>query len=213
MIVNSILAGDGQPVKGIIRFFDDDLQAAITDTYIKAGVTLGQEIVIQKREVSYDLEKAIADEIEILRELTDLQSSTVDQIEKVIAKGISEGKTTAELTEILLDSGIFSPMRALRIARTITGAGSSRGQLLSGILAGADTKSWLSAGDSHVRDSHQRMNGETRPINELYSNGARYPIDPRLPVGERVNCRCSQMFSITEEVPFTTASNNDMEVK
>ncbi|MBU1173017.1 MAG: phage head morphogenesis protein, partial [Proteobacteria bacterium] len=174
MVINSMLAGDGQSMKGIVRMFDDDLYDAILGTYLRAGVELGSRIVVEKREASKELTDALSDEVEILRELTDLQESTIRQIEDKLTSDVAKGATIKEITEMIIDSGVFSPMRALRIARTMTGAGASRGQMLSLNLVGATHKVWLTAGDSHVRDAHAHMNGQEVGVNELFSNGARY---------------------------------------
>jgi len=195
-----------ESVKGIIRLFDDEVEQAIIDNYVVAGLEFGRDIVVEKREISDELEAAIREEIDILRELTDLQDSTIDQIEEQIAEGVSQGMTTKDIQLLISDSGVFDAVRALRIARTITGAGAAQGQWLSGKLTGADTKVWQTAGDSHVRERHQRLNGQERLIDDLFSNGARYPVDPLLSAAERINCRCSMTFAMKEEVPFSTAS-------
>lgn len=206
MLFASMSKGDNQSVAGVIRLFDDDIKEAILKTYLDAGLEFGPDIVIEKREVSDELGDAIADEIDILTELTDIQDSTISQIDNQMAEGISQGMTTADIQLLISDAGIFNSARALRIARTITGAGASMGQWLSGILSGATHKTWLTAGDSHVRDRHQKMNGETVEINDKFSNGGRYPVDSLLSAAERVNCRCSLTFAIIGDVPFTTAS-------
>ena len=191
MLFDSMDKSDGQSMKGIIRMFDDDLQEAIHDTYMVAGLEFGRNIVIEKREVSDELQDAIDAEMDVLTELTDIQESTIRNIDKKMAQGISDGLTTAEIQTLLIDAGIFSPMRALRISRTIVGAGSSLGQFVSLDMAGAKFKVWLSAEDAHVRPRHQKMNGEKVGVRERFSNNALYPLDPILPAASRVNCRCS----------------------
>jgi len=84
----------------------------------------------------------------------------------------------------------------------MTGAGASRGQFLSGVMVGATHKIWQTAGDSHVRDKHARVNGEVVGINERFSNGGLYPVDSRLSAGQRINCRCSMMFKISDMAKY-----------
>ena len=122
--------------------------------------------------------------------------STVEQIEEIMADGVAEGKTTAEIQAMIIDAGVFDPVRALRIARTITGAGASQGQWLGGKLTGATHKTWSTAGDMNVRDRHRALDGETVQIDERFSNGARYPVDPLLSAADRINCRCGLLFEI-----------------
>lgn len=52
-------------------------------------------------------------------------------------------------------------------------------------------RTWRSAADGDVRDSHAQMEGEERDIDEAFSNGLMYPCDPAGPPEEVINCRCS----------------------
>jgi len=57
-------------------------------------------------------------------------------------------------------------------------------------------KIWLSTGDWRTRDSHINAHGQVVPADGLFRVGgaqARYPLDPGLPIGERVNCRCDSV--------------------
>lgn len=55
---------------------------------------------------------------------------------------------------------------------------------------GAATKTWV-VNSGNPRPEHAEMDGETVGISERFSNGARWPGDPALPVSERANCNCS----------------------
>jgi len=58
---------------------------------------------------------------------------------------------------------------------------------------GYTRKRWVTQGDSKVRTSHSRANGQTVGLYEEFrlDNGkAMYPSDPKLPPRERMNCRC-----------------------
>jgi uncharacterized protein with gpF-like domain len=191
MIFKSLEAGDGQSIEGMIALFDDDLEEAITETYLMAGIELGKRIVVEKREAEDPLANAILEEMDILREKSLIQDSTVEQINNQLQEGIKGGWNIADLQQSIYDAGIFDPVRALRIARTITGAGGSQGQWLAGLLVGATHKVWRTAGDSNVRERHQAMEGQEVEINERFSNGGRYPCDPLLSAADRINCRCS----------------------
>ena len=57
---------------------------------------------------------------------------------------------------------------------------------------GADVlKQWDAALDSRTRESHQKVDGEIRELDEKFSNGLRFPGDPLGGAGEVVNCRCA----------------------
>lgn len=52
-------------------------------------------------------------------------------------------------------------------------------------------KEWMATLDRHTRDSHARIDGESIPENERFSNGLRYPGDPEGNAQEIYNCRCT----------------------
>jgi len=55
-------------------------------------------------------------------------------------------------------------------------------------------RTWRTAGDMRVRDSHAPMNGQQRFMGDLFVTGAgryvRWPGDVNAPASERINCRC-----------------------
>jgi len=58
-------------------------------------------------------------------------------------------------------------------------------------------KTWKNVGDSKVRHLHTGagVGGETRKVNDRFSNGGMYPGDGSLPAAERANCRCWVVYS------------------
>ncbi len=71
-----------------------------------------------------------------------------------------------------------------------------------------DVKIWVTMRDDRVRLSHERTDGQAIPANLRFKvpkvntgddindvrfghDLARYPRDPSLPIGNRINCRCS----------------------
>jgi hypothetical protein len=51
-------------------------------------------------------------------------------------------------------------------------------------------KTWCSAADDRVRDSHINIDGETVKMDEKFSNGLEYPGDPNGDASEVIQCRC-----------------------
>ena len=51
-------------------------------------------------------------------------------------------------------------------------------------------KQWDSTLDSKTRDSHRKVDGEIRELDEKFSNGLMFPGDKGAPARETVNCRC-----------------------
>jgi len=130
---------------------------------------------------------------------SNIHKTTAANISRMVGDAMSAGITTQELKEQINESGIFSPVRALRIARTIGGTGASYGQLAAAELTGAKRKIWVSADDSNVRSAHRIRHDEERDIDEKFSLlvgfvAPRFPLDPRIDPSDRVNCRCSMTF-------------------
>lgn len=60
-----------------------------------------------------------------------------------------------------------------------------------GIVKGGDlVETWVTAGDERVRESHQKMNGESKPFYGVYSNGQTIPGESEW------GCRCVSRVSI-----------------
>ena len=92
----------------------------------------------------------------------------------------------------------FATDRAEQVAHTeatsLSGFGTAEATEKSGKQA---TKTWR-AHAATSRPSHQKLDGETVPMDAKFSNGGRYPGDLQLPDDERVGCRCSMDISLAE---------------
>jgi len=51
-------------------------------------------------------------------------------------------------------------------------------------------RTWRTASDSRVRDSHQNINGASVGLNERFANGLLFPLEAGAPAQEVINCRC-----------------------
>jgi hypothetical protein len=100
---------------------------------------------------------------------------------------------------------LFSPARANAIARTELGDADTAGALEGFSVSGVEKARWLARpndGRSSERKHYKMNSHRALPIAGLMSGDrerwfklpsgarARRPLDPLLPVGERVNCRC-----------------------
>jgi HK97 family phage portal protein len=75
-----------------------------------------------------------------------------------------------------------------RHAESAAKAAASFGQEDAARAAGVPLKRWNTS-SKHSR--HASVGGEVVPVGETFSNGARYPGDPKLPADERIGCACS----------------------
>lgn len=120
-------------------------------------------------------------------------------LKKRIANNISRGIATASEYKVIArniaaDSNVgFN--RAMRIART-----EGHGVQVQAAVdvqheakeKGADiVKQWDAALDGRTRESHRRVDGEIRELDEKFSNNMMYPSDPAGGAAEVVNCRCA----------------------
>lgn len=138
--------------------------------------------------------------------VTYMTETTKRQIGAAIASGLLEGAPTREIARMIRetyerwasppeDSEIDVP-RSFRIARTETGTAMNfavheAGRQARDEFQFAILKTWISSRDDRVRESHRELDGETVGLDERFSNGLLYPLDPEATdASEVVNCRC-----------------------
>jgi hypothetical protein len=96
-----------------------------------------------------------------------------------------------EAIEHLFEIAMTTRAQELAISAVTTGAnfGSHEGAKQSGLRK----KTWK-VNSSNPRPEHQAMNGETVGIEEVFSNGMRWPGDPAGGADNNANCQCSAVF-------------------
>ena len=123
----------------------------------------------------------------------------VEFLKKRIANNVSRGIATADsyanIARNISNQSKMGFNRAMRIARTEGHGVQCRAAYDAQTEAkksGADVvKQWDAALDKRTRDSHARLDGEIRELDEPFSNGMMYPSDPKGGASEVVNCRCA----------------------
>lgn len=143
--------------------------------------------------------KAMFTDSAISKKLYTRLGEDVELLKKRIANNLSRGIATASeysviARNIAADSNVgFN--RAMRIARTEGGRISNESAYDASIIAkekGADVvKCWDAALDGRTRESHRRVDGEIRELDEKFSNGMMFPSDSAGGAAEVVNCRCA----------------------
>lgn len=115
-------------------------------------------------------------------------------ISSEITRGISTAMTYSEIARNVNNASQIGLNRAKRIARTEGGRIQNKAAMDTMRKAkaiGADVvKRWSAALDARTRDSHARIDGEVKEVEEKFSNGLMYPKDPSGGASEVVNCRC-----------------------
>lgn len=105
---------------------------------------------------------------------------------------ITASKIIGRYRDRLLD------LRGETIARTETMAALNQSSLeamqqavdAGAVKADTVTKTWHTARDPRVRDSHAAQDRQSVGMSELFSNGLAYPGDPAGGASETANCRC-----------------------
>lgn len=144
------------------------VKAVLTDSKVSNGlyVALGVDVAKLKKSITQEISRGIASSLPY--------SDIARNISNVSKAPMSRAKTIAR-TE------------GHRIQQT-----SSRDAQFAAKKKGADVlKQWDAALDGRTRDSHARVDGEIRELDEKFSNGLMFPGDPSGGAAEVVNCRCT----------------------
>ena len=107
----------------------------------------------------------------------------------------AEGSTPAGVFDIAETSR--AEMQALTLATQVAAWGSI--EACRQRAPQRAMKTWRTNPSRDPRSSHRRLDGETVPIDELFSNGANWPGDSfRLPVEEVANCHCEVVVTLPD---------------
>lgn len=123
------------------------------------------------------------------------------QITSSVTQGILQGKSVGKIaSDLRARITTMDRSSAVRAARTaITGAenaGRQDSYQAAHNMGIEMAKEWVSTLDSRTRHSHRRLDGEVVDYDEKFSNGCRYPGDPRGKPAEVYNCRCTMVANV-----------------
>lgn len=119
-----------------------------------------------------------------------------DAMQTIVRQFLERGATPHDpdfLEALRQDLDSDATWKARRFALTETGIASESAQHDVYARSGVEKKTWQTFEDELVRDSHEALDGKTIPMLERWDVGgheADHPMDPDLPAGELVNCRC-----------------------
>lgn len=144
------------------------VKAILTDSKVSNGLynALGVDVAKLKKTITQEISRGIASSLpyrDIARNISNVSKAPLSR-SKTIAR--TEGH---------------------RIQQT-----SARDAQQAAKAKGADVlKQWDAVLDGRTRDSHRRVDGEIRELEEKFSNGLMFPGDPSGGAAEVVNCRCT----------------------
>lgn len=117
------------------------------------------------------------------------------KIRREVAAGMLQGESVQKIARRLMNVTGMSETAAIRNARTACTCAENTGRQTAYEEAAKQglilQKRWLCTVDARTRSSHARLDGETVPYNERFSNGLRFPGDPQGRPEEVYNCRCT----------------------
>lgn len=190
-IEQALVAAAGQSISDAEWFaLTEEVSDAYGDAYLDAVINAGAELGVMPSDddllaILAEQEAAIEGFASQMRALIDLfqddmlrQQVPVDQIrDRLFEAGQSP----------------LNPRKADMFARTATNTAVNAGFESQFRAAGLAAKSWITQRDDRVRESHEAVDRDVVQAGETFMVGgfeARFPGDPRLPIGLRINCRC-----------------------
>jgi uncharacterized protein with gpF-like domain len=141
-----------------------------------------------------------------------MQLNSHKEIEKILTKGLQDGKGIAEFTSDIINSGIRNEYyKARRVAVTEVLRAHSVAQQEAFMQSPAvSEKMWKHTGEyrNTPRENHVDMNGQRVPVDEPFdltgldgsSYSPMYPRDTSLPPEESINCHCICQPIVSEEI-------------
>lgn len=169
--------------------------------------------LLKNRWNDYQTKDAQTDFDRLLQQFIDSQSfdkaneiaeSSINELRIILANGLEEGLSNDEISKLITDKfrDQLSESRTIRIVRTETHnalmfANLTSTQILDRDLNLGLVKEWVAVEDDRTREDHQIADGQTVPLNELFTVGPdrmERPGDPTASAGNVINCRCALVF-------------------
>lgn len=116
----------------------------------------------------------------------------MQHLQSAVLQGILTGEPMSDIAKRFQSVTDMTESAAIRNARTAVTGSQNAGRIDSYIRAqnmGIRLKQmWMATLDGRTRDSHAIMDGEQQEVGKVFSNGCRYPGDPKGDASEVYNC-------------------------
>ena len=121
-------------------------------------------------------------------------------IQSAVLQGIVQGESIPKIASRMQMVAEMDRKAAIRTARTAMTGAENAGRV-DGYKRAQDMgidmmQQWVATLDSRTRHSHRQLDGETVEVDGTFSNGCRFPGDPRGDPSEVYNCRCTLIASL-----------------
>lgn len=186
-VLMEIIAKDTKRLRDKARTYQ---LRAIESGAKQMGETLETQVVL----ISVDNPRVVAFLNERGNLIESVPAGVADRIFRKTTSLIEQGTSPEDIGTLLRkDFNILSDVKSRQIARNEVGSALNGGRHLQMEEDGVDMREWLSSRDGRVRESHDAIDGETVGLDEVFSNGCRFPQDPEGPPDETILCRCIEM--------------------
>lgn len=190
-IEKALVAAAGQSISDQEWFqLTEEVSDAYGDAYLDAIINAGAELGVMPSDsdllsILAEQEAAVEGFAAQMRGLIDLFSEDM----------LRQQVPLEEIQQRLFDAGQspLNPRKADMFARTATNTAVNAGFESTFKGAGLAARSWITQRDDRVRESHAAVDRDVVAAGENFMVGgyeARFPGDPNLPIGLRINCRC-----------------------
>ncbi len=149
--------------------------------------------------------------------ITGINQTTQKFIAEQLRRGLESGEGLNDLTARVKRALGSNRARALSIARTQTAGAVSTGRQAGMKTAGVKTKSWITSGDTDVRDTHTEAGyryAEGIAVGlpfEVAGELLMYPGDPSGLAANIINCRCVSVARMAAGKTFDLAFYSNMQ--
>ncbi len=174
-----------------IKLGSEKMLPVMTEILIAAGI---DAVELMQYDYNFNVSAGIKSWLDNKADIFSKQinETTFNKLKSEFQISLDAGETRVELSKRIKDTyKTISKARADVIARTEVHAVSQKGQFEAYVQMNVPIKIWVwSPGiKGGVRDEHNSMDGEERPLNTPFSNGQNMPGEGS--AGDVINCQCS----------------------
>jgi hypothetical protein len=190
-IQQALTAAAGQSISDAEWFqLTEEVSDAYGDAYIDAIINAGAELGVLPSDD--DLLSILAEQEAAVEGFAAQMRGLIDVFSEDMLR---QQVPLEEIQQRLFDAGQspLNPRKADMFARTATNTAVNAGFESTFKASGLAARSWITQRDDRVRESHGAVDRDVVAAGENFIVGgfeARFPGDPNLPIGLRINCRC-----------------------
>lgn len=180
-------------------------QANFAEYTIENGTTLNPSFTLINQDTVIRLLKDSPDVLPKAKAKIDKNKRwNAPKIRNALSRAIVQGDSIPKLSKELEQICGSNKAIAVRNARTMMTGARNAGSMVAYRRAEAEgmhiQKQWMAALDERTRVSHRHLDGETKPVNEKFSNGLMHPGDTEGRPAEVYNCRCTMVPIVNDQL-------------